>query len=116
MLQVYLSISAVITLKGHSPRVRNISKIPRLSSDLKSVRSEIEKIYQEMVKTQSDLVAEVPSVSNPYLMIKVVLQVSCIATLTEIKIMIFLMRKQKEDLIKLFVTANSKKIWPSIPA
>lgn len=65
MLQVYLSISAVITLKGHSPRVRNISKIPRLSSDLKSVRSEIEKIYQEMVKTQSDLVAEVPSVSNP---------------------------------------------------
>lgn len=41
-------------------------------------------------------------------MIKVVLQVSCIATLTEIKIMIFLMRKQKEDLIKLFVTATQK--------
>lgn len=57
------------SLKGHSPRVRNIStsKIPRLASDLKNVRSEIEKIYQLMVKTQSDLVAEVPSVSNPYI-------------------------------------------------
>ncbi len=55
------------TFQRPQHRVRNISKIPRLASDLKNVRSEIERIYQQMVKTQSDLVAEVPSVSNPYI-------------------------------------------------
>lgn len=41
-------------------------------------------------------------------MIKLVLQVSCIANLTAYSIMIFLVRKQKEELIKLFVTATQK--------
>jgi len=46
----------------------SLENLPRLASDLKTVQTEIEKIYKKMVETQSNLVAIIPGVFTPQVM------------------------------------------------